>query len=316
MHDKSDPIFRGYYSSETFVDRFLTEPEESMDVIIPIIHTNELWEGNLFSFYREIPINRLLIGDGGCIDNSIEIVSKFPRVKIFDHRSYTTLGYSIRKLIEAVETEWFVYVHSDVYLPEGWFDTMKWHQTEYDWFGCPMKHMVMVEYLLREKDRPYAGSQMGRKVAFEEGLARIDDDYVYRQEDFVLASLVEQAGYKHGKVEDTLHYHQTMHKPSPWSRKVKRVSIEVEMSREEEVRTWMMQGRGIIKYLEPNDPWLINNVAASVHRLLDLGELDWGEFKRWVAETNPDWLPYVSKKRLLKQRFHTFLSASYHLIFG
>ena len=316
MNDKSDSIFRRYYTSEPFQDRFLTDPEDAVDVIIPVVHTNELWESNLYSLYREIPINRLLIGDGGCIDDSLEIVSKFPRVEVFDHTSYVSLGYSIRKLIEAVGTEWFIYLHSDVYLPDGWFDTMKRHQDEYDWFGCPMQHTVMVEYQVDYGERPWAGSQMGRKAAFQEGLARIDDDYVYRQEDFVFANLVKKAGFKEGRVDDTFHYHQTMHKSSPWLRTVKSVKINVEMSRDEEVRTSVMQARGLIKYLEPTNPWLVAEIGGCLNQLQKLGELDWAEFRQWVAETNPAWLPYISKKRVFKERFRTFLSASYHLVFG
>src|SRR5436190_88090 len=110
-----DSIFREYYREHNFVDRFETDRSAAVDVIIPVIHTNELWKANLFSLYREIPIHKLFIGDGGCIDNSIDVVKKFPRVEILDHRAYKTLGYSLRKLIEAVEADWFIYVHSDVY---------------------------------------------------------------------------------------------------------------------------------------------------------------------------------------------------------
>lgn len=316
MTNKGDSIFRRYYSDEPFVDRFLTESDKAIDVIIPLLHTNELWEKNLISFYREIPIHKLLLGDGGVIDDSIKVAMKFPRVTVFDHRKYLTLGYSLRRLIEAVETNWFAYLHSDIYLPSGWFDTMRCYQREYDWFGCPMQHTIMVEYHLREKDRPYAGSQMGRKKVFEKNLTRIDDDYVYRQEDFVLADIVERGGGKVGKVEDTFHYNQTMHKPSSWMRKVRSATLDVEMSREEKVRTWMMQSKGIIKYLEPNHPWLINDVRESIRHLDFLKELDWADFKNWTRETNSRWLPYLSRERPLKERLQNFLSATYHLIFG
>ena len=65
-----------------FVDRFVQSTDRSVDVIIPVIHTNGLWEQNLKSIYREIPIRRLLISDGGCIDDSIAIVRRFPRVTV------------------------------------------------------------------------------------------------------------------------------------------------------------------------------------------------------------------------------------------
>lgn len=318
MNHSSDSIFRKYYSDDPFVDRFQTEPEAAVDVIVPIIHTNELWKTNLYSLYREIPIHRLLIGDGGCIDDSIDVVKDFPRVEILDHRNFKTLGYSLRKLIEAVETDWFVYVHSDVYLPPGWFDTMQRHQSDYDWFGCPMKHTVMVQYEIPEEVRPYAGSQMGLKTAFEAGLGSIDDDYVYRQEDFVLVDLVEKAGFRHGKIEDTFHYHQTMYKPTPWVRKVKSVNLNLYISPEEEVRNRIMQARGIIKYLEPNNPALIYEVSMSIDRLFELGELtpaNWPDFKQWVTETNSKWLPYLPQQRPWKQRLRTKARSLFNLFF-
>ncbi len=313
-----DSIFRKYYSDDPFVDRFQTEPEAAVDVIVPVIHTNELWRTNLLSFYREIPIHKLFIGDGGCIDNSIEVVNEFPRVEVLDHKSYKTLGYSLRELIRAVETEWFIYVHSDVYLPPGWFDAMQRHQTEYDWFGCPMKHTVMVQYEIPEEVRPYAGSQMGRKSAFTPRLDTIDDDYVYRQEDFVLVDLIEKAGFKHGKIEDTFHYHQTMYKPTPWVRKVQSVNLSLYISPEEETRNRIMQARGIIKYLEPNSPALTYEVSMSIDRLFELGELtqaNWPDFKQWVAETNPKWLPYLPQQKPWKQRLRTKARNLFNMFF-
>jgi glycosyl transferase family 2 len=313
-----DSIFRTYYANVQFDDRFQREPERGVDVMIPVIHTNELWKANLFSFYREIPIHKLFIGDGGCIDNSIDVVKEFPRVEVLDHRSYKSLGYSLRELIKAVETDWFIYVHSDVYLPPGWFDTMQRHQSEFDWFGCPMKHTVMVQYEIPEKVRPYAGSQMGRKSAFAPGLDSIDDDYVYRQEDFVLADLVEKAGFRHGKIEDTFHYHQTTYKPSAWVRTVTEVNIEVYISPEEEVRTRIMHSKGIIKYLQPTNPALVKEASVSIDRLFELGELtpaNWPDFKRWVAETNANWLPYLPQQRPWRKRLRTMARNLFNLFF-
>lgn len=313
MANRVDSIFRQYYTNEPFVDRLLAEPDGAVDVIIPVIHSNELWESNLRSFYREIPVHRLLIGDGGCIDDTIKIARRYPRVEIFDHRHFKSLGYSIRKLIEAVETKWFVYLHSDVYLPEGWFGAMRSHQAEYDWFGCPMRHTIMVEYPVIDKIRPYAGSQMGRKAVFEEGLTRIEDDYVYRQEDFVLADLVEKNGFKHGRIEDTFHYHQITYKPSPWVRKIRAVSIDLDMDKKEEIRTYAMQVRGIVKYLEPN-PNNIAEVQACLCRLLKAGEWEGRKLKRWVAETNPAWSPHI-RKCMTRARIIIFLRTVYRHIF-
>ncbi len=293
----NDSIFKEYYTDKPFVDRFLVNSNDAIDVVIPIMHTNELWEANLKSFYREIPVHKLLVGDGGCIDNSIKVVEKYPRVQVFDHRNYKSLGYSIRKLIEAVETEWFAYLHADVFLPPGWFESMQRHQNKYDWFGCPMRHTVMVEYDLSYGERPWAGSQMGRKKAFEANLDRVDDDYVYRQEDFVFADIVKKSGFKEGKITNTFHYHQTMHIRTPWARKIKSLNMDVDISLEEEIRTCMTMAKGIVKYLDP--PMLAGAVVANINRLQEIGELDWKAFYGWVKTENPAWLPALRRQRFI-----------------
>ena len=73
-----ESIFAELYASEPLVDRFADDPVHAVDVIIPVINANELWERNLQSFYREIPIRRLLIGDGGCSDTTIPTVRGSP----------------------------------------------------------------------------------------------------------------------------------------------------------------------------------------------------------------------------------------------
>ena len=303
----ADSIFARYYAAETIVDRFAHRPEGAIDVIIPVLNTNELWEKNLISIYREIPVRRLLIGNAGCTDDTIVIASKFPRVEVHDHSSFKTLGYSIKELIKAVETEWFAYLHADVYLPDGWFDTMRGHQSELDWFGCPMRLTVLMEYLHVHPDRPYAGSQMGRKAAFVGGLDRIDDDYVYRQEDFVFARIVEGGQFRHGKVEDTFHYHQVMpllYGPGERVRKLKSIDFSVETTQAEELHTAETQLRGTIKYLRP-DEFQVRAVRANVLKLQELGKFDFAECIAWVGRTNPEWLPHIPRPALRLHRYGT-----------
>lgn len=294
---KEQSIFEKYYLKYDLVDKYQKQPDGAVDVIIPIIHTNELWEANLHSIYREISVNRLLISDGGCIDDSLEIVKKFPRVEVLDHHNYISLGYCLRELILNVETEWFVYVHSDVYLPPHWYETMKTHQKEYDWFGCPQRITTMVEYhnvdKMHGETRPYAGSQMGKTKAFLAGIKDIDDDYVYRQEDYVLENIVKKNGFSTGKIEDTFHYHQVMHKDSPWSRKIKKVKVEVEWSDKERVRASMMQIKGIIKYLSPT-PNLKKELLGNIIVLKRLNEFDEKDFISWVKLTNPEWIKFLN----------------------
>lgn len=290
-------IFKKYYSHETFTDNFLENKDSSIDVIIPVLHSNELWGKNLISMYREIPIRRLLIGDGGCKDNTIEIVKKYPRVTVFDHSKYTSLGFSIKKLIEKVESDWFIYLHSDVYLPKGWFTEMQKNQNRFDWFECNQRITALVEYPLNYDsiDRPFSGSQMGKKEIFSSVIKKIDDDFLYRNEDIVFAELLQKQGFRYGRVDSTFHYHQLMLKEGPWERKISSIDFILKKSDAEDFRESDMQVRGIIKYLEPTKSHA-DMIQIHIAKLLDKDSLDQKKFLNWIQQTNPAW------RRLIKQR--------------
>ena len=297
MSDTEEPsIFARYYRAEPLVDRFETQREQAVDVVIPIIHTNEFWRANLASIYREIPVNRLILGDGGCIDGSIDVAREFPRVEVLNHHDFTSLGYSIRHLIEATETEWFVYLHSDVFLPEGWFERMCAQRANYDWFECNQRITVLADYMLEipNAERAFSGSQMGRKAAFAKVTPQIDDDYLYRNEDIIIADLIKREGFRYGRVTDAFHFHQVMHKPSRWRRKIKSVEIHLDLGRDEDVRASETYVRGIVKYLDPDHTTqdVIDSLRYPIGRLINLKAIDADQFRAWVQQTNPKWSPY------------------------
>ncbi|MFX1384256.1 MAG: glycosyltransferase [Promethearchaeota archaeon] len=299
------------FEKEEFFDRKIEHNEDGIDVIIPIINSNLLFEQNLISFYREIPINRLIIGNAGIQDNSLQILTKFPRVQIVDQVTYKSLGYSIAELIRLVKTEWFVYLHADVYLPEGWYDTMRNHIYDYDWFECDQRHVILLEYGKIGKKpifRAYSGSQMGRKSAFETILPMIEDDFLYRNEDIIFCELLKEKGFKYGNVFDTFHYHQNMSRsPSAYDlvkpEEILNVKVIRSRNRNSEIRMNTMQAKGIIKYTKPNKPYLIKSVNHSINILLEWGAIDISEFKKWVIETNKEWLKYIRIKENLLIRF-------------
>jgi len=136
---------------------------------------------------------------------------------------------------------------------------------------------------------------MGRKASFVEGIKAIDDDYVYRQEDFVFSDIVKKAGGKEGFISSAFHYHQTMKKPSPTGRQVKNVKIEMTMNKEEEVRSWDMQVKGIVKYFDPEIPWLIDDAIAGSFKLIRLEAYSPNEPYAWIKEQNPKWLPVIKR---------------------
>ena len=311
-------IFHEYYQKRSFVDRFLefgnTDP---IDVIIPVIHTNELWKSNLLSIYREIPVNRLLIGDGGCIDNSIATACQFPRVVVLDHRQFVSLGYSIRKLVEAVETEWFVYLHSDVYLPPNWFEAMKANCNNYEWIECSPHLTILLDQPLdhHKTMRPFSGAQLGKTDAIREVASVIEDDYLYRNEDIILVELLQKSGYRYSRLYDVHHYHQEMAKKSFVHRKVKNIAFEWDIDLKEEVRASKMQVMGLIKYLLPRSDMPLDHYEyqKSLRRLSTLNEIDKREFYAWIEKTNPKWLSF-HKKIMRKERRLEFCRAGKNLV--
>lgn len=312
-----ESIFEKYYKKEDFQDRKVQNKESGIDVIIPIFNTNELFEKNLYSIYREIPINRLLIGNAGSTDGSIAILKKFPRVEIFDQSNYKSLGYCIAELISKVQTEWFVYLHADVYLPEKWYDIMIQYQDNYDWFECDRHMTTLIEFdpNIKNMPRSYSGSQMGRTEAFENIIPKIDDDHLYRNEDIVLQDMILAEGYTYGRVLDTLHYHQVMNKRGEKEPKFKKVLIERFTDKGWEIRTYEMQVRGIIKYTQPK-PHLIRAVNKPLRILQQNNSLDINEFKNWVKNTNEVWLKYINLQDPIFQKILKKLKSVIDFVFN
>ena len=136
-----------------------------------------------------------------------------------------------------------------------------------------------------------------KKTFFEKGIKKIDDDFVYRQEDFVFAQIVEDAGGKVGAIEDTFHYHQLIKKPSPFERKITDVKVTVETTKEEKFRSSMTQVKGIIKYLKPS-VYLSVWATSEIVNLLEQNAITWHELRGWIAKTNPKWLKFISPRKI------------------
>jgi hypothetical protein len=254
LEPESTHLIRNLFKNREFIDLAVgVEEKRKIDVIVPVLHSNDLWRENLRSFYREIPINRLIIGDAGCIDDTIPIASEFPRVEIVNHRNLATLGASIADLISRVSTLKFAYLQSDVNLPSGWFAAMESKSKEFPWVGSPMQVVTMLDYKVDYSGRrPLAGAQLGETAVFGGLQEFIKDDYVYRQEDFVLEEYVRQRGFATGNSLETFHFHQVMRrKTTGMQMKVESISIKLAESKSENQRVSNTQLYGLIKYCDP-----------------------------------------------------------------
>jgi hypothetical protein len=295
-------LFRNLFHDVPFEDRFTAnfgKPDagESIDVIIPLLHSTDLWRENLLSYFREIPIARLLVGDGGVIDNSLEILKDFPRVEVIDHRNFLSLGKSISDLISRVKTDHFVYLQSDVFLPSNWFDDM-WSGTEdFEWFGCPMHITMMMDYPVDYSgSRPLVGSQIGLTRAFNGINNFIEDDFVYRNEEFVFDSYVKHGGFRTGAVKDTFHFHQVSRRRTNGDKlDITGIEIQRKFDPNEVNRVLETQTYGLIKYCKPDSPetiaaltsaldFLITTRGVSRQEIVDFAETNGSEWKEFILK--------------------------------
>lgn len=263
-------FFREVSRPEPFEDKFEKGGFEfPVDVIIPILHSTPFWEQNLKSYYREIPINRLIIGDAGAIDGSVEIAKTFPRVEVLNHSEVKTLAKSLSFLISEVQTDYFVYLQSDTLLPNGWFESMWSMRNEFDWFGCPERSVLALTGPVNDYSgkRPLAGTQFGRTAAFEGLESAIQDDFGYRQEDFILEQFVRDRGFRSGANNEVFHFHQISDRVTT-GRKLELESFKLTFaSDDDESRVVETQIWGLIKYCKPNNEMALRFTEVELRHL-------------------------------------------------
>jgi hypothetical protein len=220
-----------------------------------------------------------------------------------------TLGASIKALVGEVSTEFFAYLHSDVFLPSGFYKTLSETPLKNRWVESNRNSLIIHEesdgeYFLSE--RPYSGAQFGQSELLKSSLSQIEDDFLYRNEDLVIRELIEKSGGEYIKVEGLRHLHQSVTKNSENEPKLK-----VAVSRVQDVgwesKVADMQFRGIIKYTSPvtnrGKSYLVGHVNESLKQLFILGALDFETTIRWIRETNSDWLKHIRKPTQIRVAF-------------
>jgi hypothetical protein len=293
---ESPNLIRNLFQNHEFVDRGLSTPlEERIDVILPILHSNDMFHENLTSLYREVPVNRLIVGDAGCIDNSLEILSNFPRVLVIEHRALKTLGSSIADLTARLETEKFCYIQSDVYLPNGWYENMANELVHADWIGSPMQVVTMIDYKLDYSGtRPLAGAQLGRSKYLKNLKEFVADDFVYRQEDFVLENYVTKNGGKIGFSNSTFHFHQVMRrKTTGLQMNIQSLEIKLNEGKNELKRIHQSQLYGFIKYCTPENLEARKMALASIHGFLKYSDESIYKLMRFTFLKGRPWMKYI-----------------------
>jgi glycosyltransferase involved in cell wall biosynthesis len=94
-----------------------------IDVIVLTKNSERLLTECLASIYENVPVNKLIVVDGYSTDSTLEIVKevqeRYGNVVLIQDKG--TRGSARQKAISKVETDWFIFVDSDVILCSGWF---------------------------------------------------------------------------------------------------------------------------------------------------------------------------------------------------
>jgi len=98
--------------------------KDRVDVIVLTKNSERLLEKCLSSIYENVPVNRLVVVDGYSTDSTTSIVEKYREKygNVVLVKDKGTRGSARLKGIREVETEWFVFVDSDVILCDGWYE--------------------------------------------------------------------------------------------------------------------------------------------------------------------------------------------------
>ena len=95
-----------------------------VDVVVLTKNSEETLRECLEAIYKNVPINRLIVVDGYSTDSTIDIINEFSKkyrnVLLISEKG--TRGKARQTAIGMIQTEWFVFVDSDVLLCDKWFE--------------------------------------------------------------------------------------------------------------------------------------------------------------------------------------------------
>jgi len=96
----------------------------NVDVAILTKNSEKVLRECLTSVYENVPVKRLIVVDGNSTDSTINILKEFQRkygnLKLV--RTEGTRGSARQIALNHVQTEWFMFVDSDVILCKNWFE--------------------------------------------------------------------------------------------------------------------------------------------------------------------------------------------------
>jgi glycosyltransferase involved in cell wall biosynthesis len=274
-------------------------------------------EKTLDVMYREVPIRKLFVMDGGSGDGTLEILKKYPRMEVKIEKD-TTHGKGFEILKDMVQTSWFVFIDVAKIPADGWYDEMTKHKDEYDFMGSNRIFHYEFEresLIIKDPNKRFLGGPWFIKTKMLERY-KVDNDYVWRVLDIVLKKALEEIGGRYGLVDSTYHTcyisEGERYQSDSNKRGIGLVFKEPEVivyNKQRMQERLDMTAKAIVKYLFPkeaeyflNDHWwlMIDNLPVS-----------------WIQETNEAWIAPLYEwrhKRLVIAKTKRFLYNSYKTI--
>jgi len=279
-----------------FVDRHVNEPNlETDDVIMLTLDAEDFLEKSLYTIYREIPVRKLFVCEGGSKDQTLEILKKFPRIEIHVRPDFNTTGKALEFLLSLVETEWFVIVDADIELFSGWYDEMSKYRDSYDVLENSRRlrgyHFYREDKRkLQEDCRALDFCHIMRKSAVKN--FHCEDDYMWRFTDILLRQVVENSGFKYKKIDTASHLHnetEVMRYSSDDTKNYEKIVFtepQYVITNQKKLNDWKIKhAKAVVKYLDPDHP-IVTAMNMGDEVLTIIHDME------WVAKNGPKWARY------------------------
>ena len=170
-------------------------------MIVPLYIIQDDINDYIENWFSELPIRKLFLGIGKKYFN---ISDKYRNdIEFIYQKEHKTLGMCIVELMSKVRTKWFVYLHSDVKLTPYSFEVIKKYMKE-DVGGIEGSPILvrndtkrfLGRYYIK---RAYSGFQAFKTEAVPNIIKKIEDDFVYRNEDIIFQNAILIQGLKYEK---------------------------------------------------------------------------------------------------------------------